>query len=175
MLSGRDQTDQSVPRPGRYQRFAAARLPVLTSPFRGRGALDVSYPITPKDMTKSNPPAAEQRLRSYLAKQPEFSIAWEIRQHGEYSWDRGVLDWARSMAQAVSFFDLYGMAAQDDFDPDAFVSTHGQFDECLALLRANLADDDAPRASSEDFIFRLYFFGMKRRTLEILDHLGIDY
>ncbi len=126
-------------------------------------------------MTKSNQPAAEQRLRCYLAKQPEFSLAWEILQHGEYSWDRGVLDWAQSMAQASSFFDLYGMAAQDDFDPDAFVAAPVQFDECVSLLRANLADDSAPSALSEDFIFRLYFFGMKRRTLDTLDHLGIDY
>lgn len=126
-------------------------------------------------MTNSNQSAFESRLQSYLEDQPEFSLAWEILQHGRHSWDDGMLSWAIAMAQSHSFYDLYGISAKSDFDADAFVLEGGHLDECLAILQANSDHDEAPSALFDDFLFELYFFGMKRRTVETLDHLAIDY
>lgn len=125
-------------------------------------------------MTHSNKPASEKHLRAHLEAQPEYSLAWEALQHG-LSWDDGVLDWALIVARSSDFYDVYGMGAEDTFDAQEFVINEGHLDECLAILRDNLNHEDAPSALLEGFFFDLYFFGMKLRVVEILDHLGIDY
>ena len=125
-------------------------------------------------MSKSNHPAADQRLRAYLESKPEYSPEWELLQHCEGIGESHFLDCLRDFANASGPCDIWGFGVYGDFDGDeSFYSCPERFDEWVAIAREHRDKVDDPFSALGEFVADLYFFALKVRAMEALREVGI--
>lgn len=126
------------------------------------------------EATHADRAQTEARLIAAFEKQPEYSLAWEAYQHAQFSWDRGVLDWVETMASSDSFADLYGMSGLM-IDADEFALGPGShLGETLSVWCKFVDDPEAPEPHCADLVAQLYWFAMKKVTLEIVEQSDVD-